>query len=56
MSNTKLPTDGLLTDPVRYPASANESARTKRAFLLILLTLFVPGSAQTGSWGALPCA
>lgn len=46
MSNTKLPTDGLLTDPVRYPASANESARTKRAFLLILLTLFVPGSAQ----------
>jgi LCP family protein required for cell wall assembly len=46
MSNTKLPADGLLTDPVRYPASANESARTKRAFLLILLTLFVPGSAQ----------
>lgn len=46
MSNTKLPADGLLTDPVRYPASANESARTKRAFLLILLTLLVPGSAQ----------
>jgi LCP family protein required for cell wall assembly len=46
MSNTKLPADGLLTDPVRYPASASESARTKRAFLLILLTLFVPGSAQ----------
>ena len=46
MPNTELPSDGLLTDPVRYPASAAEPVRTKRAFLLILLTLFVPGSAQ----------
>jgi LCP family protein required for cell wall assembly len=46
MPNTELPSNGLLTDPVRYPASAPEPVRTKRAFLLILLTLFVPGSAQ----------
>ena len=36
-----------LTDPVRYPAGASASVLTKRAFLLILLTLLVPGSAQT---------
>ena len=35
-----------LTDPVRYPASASSPVRTKRAFVLILLTLLVPGSAQ----------
>ncbi|MDQ0732909.1 LCP family protein [Arthrobacter sp. B1I2] len=35
-----------LTDPVRYPVSASSSVRTKRAFVLILLTLLVPGSAQ----------
>ncbi|MBT2555131.1 LCP family protein [Arthrobacter sp. ISL-5] len=46
MSNTELPSKGLLTDPVRNPASAPEPVRTRRAFLLILLTLFVPGSAQ----------
>jgi LCP family protein required for cell wall assembly len=46
MSNTDLPSQGLLTDPVRNPASAPAPVRTKRAFLLILLTLFVPGSAQ----------
>ncbi|MGN7249903.1 LCP family protein [Arthrobacter sp. SAFR-014] len=46
MSNNELPSQGLLTDPVRYPSSAAEPARTKRAFLLILLTLLVPGSAQ----------
>ncbi|MFJ5697867.1 LCP family protein [Arthrobacter sp. NPDC093139] len=46
MPSTELPSNGLLTDPVRYPASAPEPVRTKRAFLLILLTLFVPGSAQ----------
>ncbi|WP_104137053.1 LCP family protein [Arthrobacter sp. ZGTC131] len=46
MSNTEVPSKGLLTDPVRNPASAPEPVRTKRAFLLILLTLFVPGSAQ----------
>jgi LCP family protein required for cell wall assembly len=36
-----------LTNPVRYPAGASASVLTKRAFLLILLTLLVPGSAQT---------
>ncbi|MFC9333270.1 LCP family protein [Arthrobacter sp. NPDC057009] len=46
MSNTELPSQGLLTDPVRNPSSATEPVRTKRAFLLILLTLLVPGSAQ----------
>ncbi|UKA55684.1 LCP family protein [Arthrobacter sp. FW305-BF8] len=46
MSNNELPSQGLLTDPVRYPSSAAEPVRTKRAFLLILLTLLVPGSAQ----------
>ncbi|MCM0618257.1 LCP family protein [Paenarthrobacter sp. TYUT067] len=35
-----------LTDPVRYPSSASAPVRTKRAFVLVLLTLFVPGSAQ----------
>ncbi|MFE4545483.1 LCP family protein [Arthrobacter sp. NPDC056727] len=46
MSNTELPSQGPLTDPVRNPSSAAEPVRTKRAFLLILLTLLVPGSAQ----------
>ncbi|MBT2515608.1 LCP family protein [Arthrobacter sp. ISL-30] len=35
-----------LTDPVRYPAGAPAPVQTKRAFLLLLMTLFVPGSAQ----------
>ncbi|BCW51256.1 LCP family protein [Arthrobacter sp. StoSoilB13] len=35
-----------LTDPVRYPAGASAPVRTKRAFVLVLLTLFIPGSAQ----------
>lgn len=35
-----------MTDPVRYPASASPPVRTKRAFVLVLLTLLVPGSAQ----------
>ncbi|MGN7198779.1 LCP family protein [Arthrobacter sp. SAFR-044] len=35
-----------LTDPVRYPVSASPAVRTKRAFVLVLLTLLVPGSAQ----------
>ncbi|MFC7850501.1 LCP family protein [Arthrobacter sp. NPDC057388] len=46
MSNNELPSQALLTDPVRNPSSAAEPVRTKRAFLLILLTLLVPGSAQ----------
>lgn len=50
MSNTQLHRDeqpaGVLTDPVRHPGSAAAPVRTKRAFVLILLTLFVPGSAQ----------
>ncbi|MEV7131767.1 LCP family protein [Arthrobacter sp. NPDC093128] len=35
-----------LTDPVRNPGNAPAPVRTKRAFVLLLLTLFVPGSAQ----------
>jgi polyisoprenyl-teichoic acid--peptidoglycan teichoic acid transferase len=35
-----------LTDPVRYPASASFPVRTKRGFVLVLMTLLVPGSAQ----------
>lgn len=35
-----------LTDPVRYPVNASSPMRTKRAFVLVLLTLLVPGSAQ----------
>jgi LCP family protein required for cell wall assembly len=36
-----------LTDPVRYPSGAAAPVLARRAFLLILLTLLVPGSAQT---------
>ncbi|MDQ6755141.1 MAG: LCP family protein [Actinomycetota bacterium] len=36
----------VLTDPVRYPQSAPAPVRTKRAFVLLLMTLLVPGSAQ----------
>ena len=49
MSSSKVqqPAGGtFMTDPVRYPASASSPVRTKRAFVLILLTLLVPGSAQ----------
>jgi polyisoprenyl-teichoic acid--peptidoglycan teichoic acid transferase len=49
MSSSKLPqsaSDTALTDPVRYPVSASPPVRTKRAFVLVLLTLLVPGSAQ----------
>ncbi|WP_309080418.1 LCP family protein [Zhihengliuella sp.] len=35
-----------LTDPVRYPNHAPAQVRTKRAFFLLLLTIFVPGGAQ----------
>jgi LCP family protein required for cell wall assembly len=35
-----------LTDPVRNPLNAPAPVRTKRAFVLLLMTLFVPGSAQ----------
>ena len=37
---------GMLTDPVRNPQSASPAARTKRAFILLLLTLVLPGAAQ----------
>ncbi len=33
-------------DPVRYPSGAPSPVLTKRAFVLILMTLLVPGSAQ----------
>ncbi|WP_394249841.1 LCP family protein [Arthrobacter pityocampae] len=36
-----------LSDPVRYPESAPPAVRTKRAFVLLALTLVLPGSAQT---------
>ncbi|MEC5181635.1 LCP family protein [Arthrobacter sp. CG_A4] len=36
-----------LTDPVRHPSGAAAAVLNKRAFLLILMTLLVPGSAQT---------
>ncbi len=39
-------TRALLTDPVRYPESAPQTVRTKRAFLLLFLTLLIPGAAQ----------
>ncbi|MPY11377.1 LCP family protein [Arthrobacter bussei] len=35
-----------LTDPVRYPQSAPPAVRTKRAFVLLAMTLVLPGSAQ----------
>ncbi|PTT58748.1 LCP family protein [Arthrobacter sp. HMWF013] len=35
-----------MTDPVRYPSAASEPMRTKRGFVLVLMTLLVPGSAQ----------
>lgn len=49
MSSSKLQQSaprGAMTDPVRYPVSASPPVRTKRAFVLVLLTLLVPGSAQ----------
>lgn len=36
----------MLTDPVRYPQSAPAPLLTKRAFVLLLMTLVLPGSAQ----------
>ena len=36
----------VLTNPLRYPQSANAPMRAKRAFLLLVLSLFIPGSAQ----------
>ena len=44
-SRPKAP-QAVLTDPVRNPVNAPVPVRTKRAFVLLLLTLFVPGSAQ----------
>ncbi|MCC3297296.1 LCP family protein [Arthrobacter caoxuetaonis] len=47
MARTGTGAPGLLyTDPVRYPQSASPQVRTKRAFLLLFLTLVLPGSAQ----------
>lgn len=36
----------LLTNPARYPESASAPVRSKRAWLLLLMTLVLPGSAQ----------
>jgi LCP family protein required for cell wall assembly len=38
-----------LTNPVRYPSGAAAPVLAKRAFLLVLMTLLVPGSAQTAA-------
>ncbi|WP_091466138.1 LCP family protein [Paenarthrobacter nitroguajacolicus] len=46
MHKTPSQPGSALTDPVRYPSGASAPVRTKRAFVLVLLTLFVPGSAQ----------
>ncbi|MFB0835216.1 LCP family protein [Arthrobacter halodurans] len=35
-----------MTDPVRHPEAASSRTRTKRALVLLLLTVFVPGGAQ----------
>ena len=37
---------GGASDPVRYPQSASPAVRTKRAFVLLGLTLVLPGAAQ----------
>ncbi|MCB5272743.1 Biofilm regulatory protein A [Arthrobacter sp. SO5] len=39
-------TPQALSDPVRFPSGAAAPVLTKRAFLLIIMTLLVPGSAQ----------
>lgn len=39
-------TGQVMTDPVRHPSGASSPFRTKRAFVLLLMTLLVPGSAQ----------
>lgn len=46
--NTNAPVSARtrLTDPIRYPQTAPEPLRTKRAFTLLLMTLILPGSAQ----------
>ncbi|SCZ54198.1 transcriptional attenuator, LytR family [Arthrobacter sp. UNCCL28] len=46
MHKTQNQPGSALTDPVRYPSGASAPVRTKRAFVLVLLTLFIPGSAQ----------
>ncbi|MDR6415375.1 LCP family protein [Pseudarthrobacter sulfonivorans] len=39
-------TGPVMTDPMRHPSGASSPVRTKRAFVLLLMTLLVPGSAQ----------
>jgi polyisoprenyl-teichoic acid--peptidoglycan teichoic acid transferase len=49
MSSSKLHQSAAgssMTDPVRNPVTASPPVRTKRALVLIILTLLVPGSAQ----------
>src|SRR4051812_38926001 len=52
MSNSYVPTHrqepslAAPGDPVRYPSGAPAPVLTKRAFMLVLMTLLVPGSAQ----------
>ncbi|MEE1619941.1 LCP family protein [Zafaria sp. Z1313] len=42
----RTPDSSGLTDPVRHPESASAPVRTKRAWVLLLLTVLVPGGAQ----------
>ncbi|WP_285726720.1 LCP family protein [Psychromicrobium xiongbiense] len=44
--NTTSGKPALLTNPVRYPQTATAPMRSKRALLLLALTVFFPGSAQ----------
>lgn len=44
MPSTDLPRPS--TDPVRHPESASAPTRSKRAIMLLLLTVFLPGGAQ----------
>ncbi|WGW10719.1 LCP family protein [Saxibacter everestensis] len=45
MSTTSRP-PRLLTDPLRHPEASEPAVKDRRAWLIILLTLFLPGSAQ----------
>ena len=40
------PTGGPLTDPLRNPRAVSGGLRTRRALILVLLTVLIPGTAQ----------
>ena len=43
---SRTPGGASFADPVRHPETASPGVRTKRAFVLLLLTLVLPGAAQ----------